>query len=277
MLLWSDGEACVFGNACGGVDLLYGLVSALDSVDGEDGIQISRNDSKLAGCDETSEILHLEIATRRGNIVAPAVKHCHNRVVVRAECTARHAYLDSLVNARGIIGCRTATRVARNENFVKVALLKIREQVDSAAYVVNSLAYGGSAQHKGVVSLEAAVMTSVGRVGRLSLAHRSLLDAKGNKAVFNRLKTKSTSWQIALVLIVFRHTDRVMEACGMSLQCNGYGVFFLARVGYQQIAGNRSLGLAEEYETDAAIAVHHNIFFNSEIRLTDVCLDKIET
>ena len=161
MLFGSNGEACVFGNACCGIDLLDGLKSAIDSVDGEDRVEISGNDSKLSRCDKASQILHLEIAARGWDIIASAMKHRYDRVVVRAECTAGHAYLDSLVNASGIIGCRTAARVARDKNFVKIALLKIREQVDSAAYVVNPLANGGSAQHQGIMRLKTAIVCSV--------------------------------------------------------------------------------------------------------------------
>ena len=125
MLLGSNCESCIFGNACCGIDLLDGLKSALDSVDGEDRVEISGNDSKLSRCDKASQILHLEIATRRGDVVSSAVKHSHNRIIVRAECTAWNTDFYALVDAGGIIRCRTAARVARNKNFVKIALLKI--------------------------------------------------------------------------------------------------------------------------------------------------------
>jgi hypothetical protein len=85
MLARGDGETYVFGNTCGGIYFLDSLISALYAVNREDGIELSRYDGKLSGRDEAGEILHLEIATRRGDVVASAMDHCHDRIIVRAE------------------------------------------------------------------------------------------------------------------------------------------------------------------------------------------------
>ena len=102
MLLGSDGEACVFGYTCRGIYLLNRLITALNTFNREDIVKISCDDSKLSGGYKAGKILHLEISASRGNVVASAVKHCHNRIIIRAKCTAWNTDFYALVDACGI-------------------------------------------------------------------------------------------------------------------------------------------------------------------------------
>ena len=60
MFLGRNGESCVVADTCGGVDVFDGLISALDTVDGEDGVKITCHNSKLSGRDHAGKHIFTE-------------------------------------------------------------------------------------------------------------------------------------------------------------------------------------------------------------------------
>ena len=115
------------------------------------------------------------------------MEHCHDRFCVRTEGTAGDRRLYPLIKTSRVKACRTAARITRYGNFLSVYLCKLGHKVEGSAYVPRALADRGSSEHKSIVRLKATIMTSVCGIGRLALAHRSLLYAKRGKAVLDRL------------------------------------------------------------------------------------------
>ena len=68
-----------------------------------------------------------------------------------------------------------------------------------------------------------------------------------------------------------------MHSRGVSLQSDHKWIFFFIGVGYEQIARHHCIDLAVKYKAYSAVAVHMDIFLNSQLRLTRVFFYEIDS
>ena len=247
----------------GDLDALGDAVVRKDLVLGTaDGDQLSRRD-------QTAEVSHIEVEGDIGDIVANAMLHCADRILVGAKGAGGHRNLDALVDGRGVDGCRAAARVAHASDLVGVNKAEfLCHDVNGAADVKDALADEGSAvekrRHRGNLTAGALFVAA-------AFAESALLDGEGAVSLAHDLngKVAVAAANAFLVAGIYRSAERDVEALRMSLQADDHGDLALLALWYPKNAGDKVSFLALKGESVLGKGV--KVFFVLDVEEIFLC------